>query len=64
MICNACQKTINNSGIKSQNMNINYSESKKIYSKKIKEDLTVEFFRKESNQDFIWELYIFLFHER
>ncbi|MDN3693889.1 hypothetical protein QWZ06_17160 [Chryseobacterium tructae] len=56
--CGACQKTTNNPNIKSQNMNINYSESKKIYSKKIKEDLTIEFFRKESNQDFIWELYI------
>ncbi|WP_160140276.1 hypothetical protein [Chryseobacterium sp. c4a] len=49
---------IKNVAEKIETFDIHYSESKKIYSKKIREDLTIELLRKESDQDFIWELYM------
>lgn len=58
-----CEGQTKKSGIKNvaekiEPFNIHYSESKKKYSKKIRKDLTIELLRKESDQDFIWELYM------
>lgn len=50
--------------MKIQDTRIDYSKPKKIYSKKVNEDCTIEFYRKDSKENYIWELNTTIFNKK